>query len=184
MFTQNKVIDKNKVQRIVEGKKVFNIDMIKKMCDAVDNAYNQMGIATSDSDYYEQYFLFFSNILCSTLSLDELEFINDNNLFEFDKNNLLDQRCQAILTQKIKNDRQTLANLNVSMQKENLESYFQNFGDIHDRAIQGLYLYTILGLGRDDVELTELGIKLKFYIDNIKNIDSDLKTLTKVKRKK
>ena len=118
---------------------------------------------------YEFYVVSFSTILFG-LTLDELEFINNNNLFELDRNNLLDHRCQLIMDERIKTFKTTINDLSHGVSIENIGNYFQKFGNIHNQAKQGTKLTIILGFDRTNIELTPLGCKLKSCIDNIKNI--------------
>lgn len=176
MFTTNKVIDKNKVQKAIEEKKLLNYESLKKEWDEfIPSALeyfskNNAETENFDFNYYEYYVHHFSFIVWNHLSLDELEFIKDNNLFEFDKNKLLDCKCQVVLEETINNYKQTIADLTTSIQRENLGNYFGKFGDVSNMVKQGMKLSDILGLNRDDVELTELGIKLKTCIENLENL--------------
>jgi hypothetical protein len=133
-----------------------------------------IGIQTeNDINIYQFYEIWFSSLLTST-TLDELEFINANNLFGLDKNNLLDYKCQLMIDERIANFRGTLEDLMRSINEDNIGSYFQKFGDISNQAKQGIMINMILGLDREGVELTPLGSKLKTCIDNIRKLHIDL----------
>lgn len=84
-----------------------------------------IGIQTeNDINIYQFYEIWFSSLLTST-TLDELEFINANNLFGLDKNNLLDYKCQLMIDERIANFRGTLEDLMRSINEDNIGSYFQ-----------------------------------------------------------
>ncbi|MBE6146676.1 MAG: hypothetical protein E7171_08685 [Firmicutes bacterium] len=178
MFTKEKVIDKERIKEAIIEKKSMTFEKLEetivKELLILENELKEEGIIDSQKEneevnIYEYYINYFSTLLFG-LTLDELEFINDNNLFEFDRNNLLDCRCQLILDERIKNFKSTIDDLSHGISIENIGNYFQKFGDIRNQSKQGTKLTIILGLDRKDIELTPLGCKLKSCIDNIKNI--------------
>lgn len=176
MFTKNKVIDKNKIQKAIAEKKSLNYESLKKEWDEFIppalEYFSKNGTKKEklDFNYYEYYVHNFNFIIWNHLSLNELEFINDNNLFEFDKNNLLDYKCQVVLDKTITKYKQIIDDLTSSIKRENLGKYFGRFGNVFNMTKQGMILSDILGLNRNDVELTELGFKLKTCIDNLENL--------------
>ncbi len=107
------------------------------------------------------------------LTLDELEYINENNLFGFDDNNILDYRCKMSIVKRINFYKQIISDLIDSMQKDNIGSYFQRFGDLFHMSAYGLQIAAILGLNRNGVELTPEGEKLKACIENIRQLHRD-----------
>ena len=181
MFVEGKVIDPEKVQAAVSRKQGvnFNIiedDIIPKLIDIRETTRKRDGISTPSQDkdinVYDTYqFCFRINLY--GLTLDELEYIYEHNLFDLQKDNLLDYRCQLILEKKIEDFRQTLDYLNRSVMMDNVGSYFQKFGSIYNQCLQGAKLEVILGLNREDTPLTPLGEKLKTCIENIRTICKD-----------
>lgn len=178
MFTSEKVIDKEKIKAAIAEKKSMTFESVEenlvKDLLAMDELLKTDGInvnqqGSEEINIYDMYLSSFSTILFG-LTLDELEFINDNNLFGFDKNNLLDYKCQTIMDERIKDFKQTLDDVVRSISIDNAGSYFQKFGDIHNQARQGIKLNIILGLDRSGVELTPIGARLKSCIDNIRKM--------------
>ena len=80
------------------------------------------------------------------------------------------------INRRINDYRQTLIDLNNSMQKENIGSYFKRFPNLWKMNVQASKIITILGLDRENVELTPEGEKLKMCVDNIKKIFLESKT--------
>lgn len=56
------------------------------------------------------------------------------------------------------------------MQRENIGSYFRRFPNLFKMSAQATKIITILGLNRENVELTPEGEKLKICLDNVKKI--------------
>ena len=181
MFTEGKVINPEKIKRVVAKKQGMTIESIEeKVVSKLENIRETLNKEESyvrpqdekEITSYDAYQLCCRMILYG-LTLDELEFINDNNLFGLQRENLLDYRCQLILEKKIEDFRQTLDYLSRSVSPENVGSYFQKFGNIHNQSLQGSKIAVILGLGRGDTKLTPLGEKLKTCIENIRKIHLD-----------
>lgn len=174
-FVINKVIDKNMIKDRVTEKHEMTFEKLEEvMVQDLGSIFDLIGIQTeNDINIYQFYEIWFSSLLTST-TLDELEFINANNLFGLDKNNLLDYKCQLMIDERIANYRGTLEDLMRSINEDNIGSYFQKFGDISNQTKQGIMINMILGLDREGVELTPLGSKLKTCIDNIRKLHIDL----------
>ena len=174
-FVINKVIDKNMIKDRVTEKHEMTFEKLEEvMVQDLGSISDLIGIQTeNDINIYQFYEIWFSSLLTST-TLDELEFINANNLFGLDKNNLLDYKCQLMIHERIANFRGTLEDLMRSINEDNIGSYFQKFGDISNQAKQGIMINMILGLDREGVELTPLGSKLKTCIDNIRKLHIDV----------
>ena len=174
-FVINKVIDKNMIKDRVTEKHEMTFEKLEEvMVQDLGSISDLIGIqAENDINIYQFYEIWFSSLLTST-TLDELEFINANNLFGLDKNNLLDYKCQLMIDERIANFRGTLEDLMRSINEDNIGSYFQKFGDISNQAKQGIMINMILGLDREGVELTPLGSKLKTCIDNIRKLHIDV----------
>ena len=174
-FVINKVIDKNMIKDRVTEKHEMTFEKLEEVIvQDLGSISDLIGIQTeNDINIYQFYEIWFSSLLTST-TLDELEFINANNLFGLDKNNLLDYKCQLMIDERIANFRGTLEDLMRSINEDNIGSYFQKFGDISNQAKQGIMINMILGLDREGVELTPLGSKLKTCIDNIRKLHIDL----------
>lgn len=181
MYTSKKVINREKIKEVVAEKQSMTFESLEEYI-AKEFLVMEENLKNEDTDINKQenkeiniYDVYLENfsILLYGLTLDELEFINDNNLFNLDKNNLLDYRCQLILNERINNFKQTLNAVEHSTSMDNIGSYFQKFGNIHEQAKQGIKLNIILGLDREDVELTPQGTKLKECIDNIKKLHID-----------
>lgn len=174
-FVINKVIDKNMIKDRVTEKHEMTFEKLEEvMVQDLGSISDLIGIQTeNDINIYQFYEIWFSSLLTST-TLDELEFINANNLFGLDKNNLLDYKCQLMIDERIANFRGTLEDLMRSINEDNIGSYFQKFGDISNQAKQGIMINMILGLDREGVELTPLGPKLKTCIDNIRKLHIDV----------
>lgn len=172
MFVKNKVIDKNKIKSVIESRDLITYDSLKKDHDIVSKMCKAIGakpVKYKEFNFYDMYELTFGNILIG-LTLDELEYINDNNLFKFDNNNILDYRCKMILNKRINKYKEEIADLTNSIQKESIGSYFQRFGDLSDMSTAGIAIAIILGLNKDGVELTQDGEKLKTCISNINQL--------------
>lgn len=174
-FVINKVIDKNMIKDRVTEKHEMTFEKLEEvMVQDLGSISDLIGIQTeNDINIYQFYEIWFSSLLTST-TLDELEFINANNLFGLDKNNLLDYKCQLMIDERIANFRGTLEDLMRSINEDNIGSYFQKFGDISNQTKQGIMINMILGLDREGVELTPLGSKLKTCIDNIRKLHIDV----------
>lgn len=174
-FVINKVIDKNMIKDRVTEKHEMTFEKLEEvMVQDLGSISDLIGIQTeNDINIYQFYEIWFSSLLTST-TLDELEFINANNLFGLDKNNLLDYKCQLMIDERIANFRGTLEDLMRSINEDNIGSYFQKFGDISNQAKQGIMINMILGLDREGVELTPLGSKIKTCIDNIRKLHIDV----------
>lgn len=159
MFTTEKLIDKNKIRDAIIEKQSMTFEKLEekyaKEFLLFKETFKEENINQHPQNYefnvYDEYINWFSTLLFG-LTLDELEFINNENLFNLDKNNLLDLRCQEAIDKRIKDFRQTLEDLNHSISIGNVGNYFQKFGDIHDQAMQGIKLKIILGLNRENVE--------------------------------
>ena len=174
-FVINKVIGENMIKDRVTEKHEKTFEKLEEvMVQDLGSISDLIGIQTeNDINIYQFYEIWFSSLLTST-TLDELEFINANNLFGLDKNNLLDYKCQLMIDERIANFRGTLEDLMRSINEDNIGSYFQKFGDISNQAKQGIMINMILGLDREGVELTPLGSKLKTCIDNIRKLHIDV----------
>ncbi len=172
MFTKEKGFDEKRIQELVSLKKVKSFEKMK------ESLTKDFLIRKSDV-FYETVEMDKANILDMYLtsfrdsligfSLDELEYIQTNHLFDFNKQNLVDYRCQKILDEIIENFKKTIEDLNEYIETERIESYFQKFGDLHNQVQQAMKIEMILGLDRQDVVLTLLGRKLKSYIRKILN---------------
>lgn len=175
MFVINKVIDKNMIKNRIAEKNEMNFKKLEEMMvQELSSISDLLGIQTeNDINIYQFYEVCFSSLLTST-TLDELEFINANNLFGLDRNNLLDYKCQLMIDERIASFRNTLEDLIRTINEDNIGSYFQKFGDISNQTKQGIMINMILGLDREGVELTPLGSKLKACIDNIRKLNIDL----------
>lgn len=175
MFVINKVIDKNMIKNRIAEKNEMNFKKLEEMMvQELSSISDLLGIQTeNDINIYQFYEVWFSSLLTST-TLDELEFINANNLFGLDRNNLLDYKCQLMIDERIASFRNTLEDLIRTINEDNIGSYFQKFGDISNQTKQGIMINMILGLDREGVELTPLGSKLKACIDNIRKLNIDL----------
>lgn len=171
MFVKNKMIDKAEVQRVVKSRDLITYDSLEKEWYDRRKNSNELGIESTNEEFnfYKMYEISFSIIL-DGLTLDELEYLNENNLFSFDKNNILDYKCKMIINRRIIYYKQILSDLINGMQKENIGSYFGKFGDLFRMSVYGLQIASILGLDRDSAELTPDGKKLKACIDNIKQL--------------
>lgn len=172
MFVKNKIIDENKIREAIESKNQITEESLRKdwqdvckMSKEIDN----LKAGDDDFNFYEMYEITFSAILLS-LTLDELEYINENNLFGFDEYNILDYRCKMNLERKINYYKQILFDLINCMQQGDLGSYFSKCGDLFHMSAVGLGITTFLGLNRNDAELTPEGEKLKTCIENIKQL--------------
>ena len=172
MFVKNKIIDENKIREAIECRNQITEESLRKEWEDVCELSKEIGtsqIGSEEFNFFESYDIAFSvSLMC--LSLDELEFIRDNNLFELEENNLLDYCWKMSINRRINDYRQTLIDLNNSMQKENIGSYFQRFPNLWKMNIQASKIIIILGLDRENVELTPNGEKLKMCVDNIKKI--------------
>lgn len=175
MFVINKVIDKNMIKNRIAEKNEMNFKKLEEMMvQELGSISDLLGIQMeNDINIYQFYEVWFSSLLTST-TLDELEFINDNNLFGLDRNNLLDYKCQLMIDERIASFRNTLEDLIRTINEDNIGSYFQKFGDISNQTKQGIMINMILGLDREGVELTPLGSMLKTCIDNIRKLNIDL----------
>lgn len=109
------------------------------------------------------------------LTLDELEYIADNNLFSFDENDMFDYRCKMSIERRINYCKQILSDLINCMQKGNLGTYFSKYGDLLHMSGAGLEIERFLGLNRNGVELTPEGEKLKNCIENIRQLHHEIK---------
>ena len=175
MFIRNTVIDKNKIQDVVNNRMFLTYESLKKEWDEVCALSREMDmepIPNKEFNFYEMYDLSLSTSLFD-LSLVELEFIRENNLFDLDENNIQDLRCKMILDKKINDYKSTLDGLQRFLQNGNLGSYFSNFGDLFHMSAQGLKITKILDLDNDSVELTPEGIKLKECIKNITTLHTE-----------
>ena len=160
--------------RIAEKNEMNFKKLEEMMVQELSSISDLLGIQTeNDINIYQFYEVWFSSLLTST-TLDELEFINANNLFGLDRNNLLDYKCQLMIDERIASFRNTLEDLIRTINEDNIGSYFQKFGDISNQTKQGIMINMILGLDREGVELTPLGSKLKACIDNIRKLNIDL----------
>ena len=172
MFVKNKIIDENKIREAIECRNQITEESLRKEWEDVCELSKEIGtsqIGSEEVKFFESYDIAFSvSLMC--LSLDEVEFISDNNLLELEENNLLDYCWKMSINRRINDYRQTLIDLNNSMQKENIGSYFQRFPNLWKMNIQASKIIIILGLDRENVELTPNGEKLKMCVDNIKKI--------------
>ena len=111
-FVINKVIDKNMIKDRVTEKHEMTFEKLEEvMVQDLGSISDLIGIQTeNDINIYQFYEIWFSSLLTST-TLDELEFINANNLFGLDRNNLLDYKCQLMIDERIANFRNTLEDL-------------------------------------------------------------------------
>ena len=178
MFTKEQVIDKDKIAQAINEKNLLTFERLEetilKKYQILTDKLTEGGITNNnieelDANIFEIYLLSFSSII-NELTLDELVFIRNFNLFAFEENNLLDRRCQDILDGTIAMYNYILQNLNSSLSIGNMGKYFHQFGTLFQQVVQASKLNTILGLDREGVELTPLGIKLKTCIDNINNL--------------
>ena len=184
MFVKNKIIDNNKIQEVIESRNLLTYDSIMKDWHDVLEMSNELEtelgtieikepeIKDEEFSFYELYDIEFRGILYG-LTLDELEYIIENNCFNFDENNILDYRCKMNINRIINYYKQIVSDLINCMQKETIGSYFQRFGDLFHMSAHGLEIATFLGLNRDGVELTPEGKKLKTCIDNIRQLHID-----------
>lgn len=174
MFVKNKVIDKAEIQRVIESKDLITYDSLKKEWDDVEEISKELGNGPTNVEFnfYQMYEVAFSCNLYG-LTLDELEYISDNNLFGFDENNILDYRCKMNIERRINYYKQLLSDLTNCMQKGNIGSYFSKYGDLFHMSAGGLEIASFLGLNRNGVELTPEGEKLKVCIDNIRQLHKD-----------
>ena len=165
MFTKEKVIDMELVNHQVERKKSYSIEQFKKeLIESKEVTVEQINNGEIDiEDLYVNYFVNF--IL--TLNLDELEYINVNNLYGFDKNNSLDNKCQKYVESVIAQGKQAVSDIEQNLKGENFEDYFQKFGDLDSKTRQATIISRALGIRRNNIELTPLGEKLKNYINNL-----------------
>lgn len=177
MFVKNKIIDKNRIKRVIESRDLITYDSLKKDWDDVLEMSKELGIESKNNDFnfYEVYEIAFSSNLYG-LTLDELEYISENNLFEFDENNILDYRCKMSVDRRINYYKQILSDLTNCMQNGNIGSYFNKYRDLFHMSGGGLVIAAFLGLDRNGIELTPEGEKLKACIDNIKNLFMTSKT--------
>ena len=127
MFVKNKVIDKDEIQRVIESRDLITYDSLKKEWDDVEETSKELGIEPTNKEFnfYEMYEVAFSCNLYG-LTLDELEFIVENNLFGFDENNILDYRCKMSIERRIKYYKQIISDLTNCIQKGNVGSYFNS----------------------------------------------------------
>lgn len=171
MFVKNKVIDKDEIQRVIESRDLITYDSLKKEWDDVEKTSKELGIEPTNKEFnfYEMYEVAFSCNLYS-LTLDELEYIVENNLFGFDENNILDYRCKMSIERRINYYQQILSDLTNCIQKGNVGSYFSKYGDLFHMSGGGLQIASFLGLNRNGVELTPEGEKLKVCIENIRQL--------------
>ena len=102
MFVKNKVIDKAEIQRAIESRDLITYDSLKKEWDDVGKTSIELGIEPTNKEFnfYEMYEVAFSCNLYG-LTLDELEYISENNLFGFEENNILDYRCKMSIERRI-----------------------------------------------------------------------------------
>ena len=128
MFVKNKVIDRNEIQRVVASRDLITYDSLKKDWDDVLKMSKELGVKPKNDEFnfHEMYEIAFSSNLYG-LTLDELEYISNNNLFGFDENNILDYRCKMNLERRINYYKQNLSDLTNCMQKGNVGSYFSKY---------------------------------------------------------
>lgn len=171
MFVKNKVIDKDEIQRVIASRDLITYDSLKKDWDAVLEISKNLELESKNNEFnfYEMYEIVFGSNLYG-LTLDELEYISENNLFEFDENNILDYRCKMNLERRINYYKQNLSDLTNCLQKGNVGSYFSKYSDLFHMAGGGIEIATFLGLNRNGVELTPDGEKLKSCIENIRQL--------------
>lgn len=174
MFVKNKIINKAEIQRVIESRDLITYDSLKKDWDDVLEMSKKLEIESKNDefDFYQMYEVAFNCNLYG-LTLDELEYISENNLFEFDENNILDYRCKMNIERRINYYKQILSDLTNCMQKGNIGSYFGKYGDLFHMSAGGLEIASFLGLNRNGIELTPEGEKLKVCIDNIKQLHKD-----------
>ena len=174
LFVNNKVIDKNMIRDRVTEKHEMTFEKLSEVMEKEILSLKLLGLeGNNDINIYDFYLIWFSSLLTST-TLDELEFINANNLFDLDENSLLDYKCQMAIDERLKNFKQTSDDLTNCLNITNIGEYFQKFGDIQSQARQAIKLTMILGLDRENVELTPLGAKLKICIENIRKLNINL----------
>ena len=171
VFVKNKVIDKDEIQRVIASRDLITYDSLKKDWDAVLEMSKNLKLESKNNEFnfYEMYEIVFGSNLYG-LTLDELEYISENNLFEFDENNILDYRCKMNLERRINYYKQNLSDLTNCLQKGNVGSYFSKYSDLFHMAGGGIEIATFLGLNRNGVELTPDGEKLKACIENIRQL--------------
>lgn len=174
MFVKNKVIDKDEIQRVIASRNLITYDSLKKDWNDVLEMSKKLELESKNDEFnfYEMYEIAFDSNLYG-LTLDELEYISENNLFEFDENNILDYRCKMNLEKRINYYKQNLSNLTNCLQNGNVGSYFSKYCDLLHMAGGGIEIATFLGLNRNGVELTPDGEKLKVCIENIRQLHYD-----------
>lgn len=168
MFVKNKVIDKNEIQKVIASRDLITHDSLKKDWDAVLEMSRNLELEPKNGEFnfYELYEIAFSSNLYG-LTLDELEYISENNLFGFDENDILDYRCKMSLERRINYYKKILSDLTNCLQNGNVGSYFSKYSDLFHMAGGGREIEAFLGLNRNGVELTTEGKKLKVCIENI-----------------
>ena len=164
MFTTGKVIDIDRIEESISAKNTLTIDMLKS---TLSN-----GMFAEEENIYDVYLSTFSTLFCD-FTLDELEYIDNNNLCNFDRNNLLDYKCQKIISNRINEYRKTINDLVGSINSDGIGAYFQRFGSLLGQAKKALDINMMLGLDRPGVILTPYGIKLKHCIDNLQRMYVD-----------
>lgn len=171
MFVKNKVIDKDEIQRVIASRYLITYDSLKKDWDDVLEMSKELGVESKNDEFnfHQMYEIAFSSNLYG-LTLDELEYIVENNLFGFNENNILDYRCKMSIERRINDYKKILSDLTNCIQKGNVGSYFSKYGDLFHMSGGGLQIASFLGFNRNGIELTPEGEKLKACIDNIRQL--------------
>ncbi len=163
MFIKNKVVDIEKIKKVLNIiNQYLTYESLKKDFESVKNN-------TSEFDFNRVYEITFRYFL-GKLSLAELEYIRDNNMFNFNSNSIFDFRRKKVLDEKILEYNSILKEVYELMQKDRLGNYFESSGGLLFMFDKSLVLETILDLDNDKVVLTSDGLRLKSCINNIKNL--------------
>ena len=183
MFVRNKVIDKERIKDVILKKKLMTYESVKKewrleLKERGD--VSEVG-AFNYCDAYERSFTW----SLADLTLDELEYLNNHNLFQFKQDNLLDYRCKKVLVERIKTYKDMIDEITNFMQSGKPGSYFQKFGNLLQMSYYGLTLVGIMGLERENAILTPDGKELlacvygieRLFLDSIHGTDNEKKPI-------
>ncbi len=185
VFVRNTVIDKNKIKSVVEARKNFTEEALREDWDIVHETFKDDNLTLGDKEdfnYVDMYLICFNSNL-SGLSLDDLEYIKKYNLFAFDPNSMLDYKCKVLLAKKIEEYQKKINELSKFMYQGKPENYFlQGLKENSEAPIADIFriqsnfkiIYCILGLEKENVELTPLGEELKAYMDAVKRNSDEI----------
>ncbi len=163
IFTKKEVIDSSNVQAAVEFRREITYEYLR--CSWRDKISLDPE-SDDDFDFFEVYEMNMKACF-STLSLDELEYIRNYDLFSFDKNDILDILSQKVLDSYIQKCQETVVALTKYSKAGIIGAYFDNFAGLKQMDFEGAIIMDMLGLNREGTELTKEGEMLKQFIINI-----------------